>query len=231
MDTPDRIICVLGMHRSGTSCLTGSLEAAGLYLGNIHTWSPFNLKGNRENQEIVDFHDLILADNGGSWDSPPRKIVWSQEHKIRALELLASYKGLRVIGFKDPRTVLVLDGWKEISGAMDFIGIFRHPDAVAQSLMRRSQIPRKQALALWYHYNRILYNEYLRQPFPILCFDDAEEIFQAKLAAAIRVLGLIEPENSDSFYDSELKLFDNDASPRLPWKVQRLYKHLRKVCY
>ena len=58
------------MHRSGTSCLTGSLEAAGLYLGNIQTWNPFNLKGNRENQEIVDLHDLILADNGGSWDSP-----------------------------------------------------------------------------------------------------------------------------------------------------------------
>ncbi|MEP1471064.1 MAG: hypothetical protein ABJK25_08845 [Halieaceae bacterium] len=227
---PDRIICILGMHRSGTSCLTGSLEAAGLYLGDIHTWNPFNLKGNRENQDIVDLHDLILADNGGAWDSPPKRVAWSQERKNQAMELLSSYKDVPIIGFKDPRTILVLDGWKSVAGNMDFIGIFRHPDAVAQSLMRRSKIPRKQALDLWYRYNRILYKEYLSAPFPILCFDDTEQNFQAKLAQTIRGLGLTEPESGESFYDSELKIFSTDTSTPLPWKVRRLYKQLTKVC-
>ncbi|HBM84618.1 MAG TPA: sulfotransferase family protein, partial [Halieaceae bacterium] len=30
---PRRVIAILGMHRSGTSCLTGSLQEAGLELG------------------------------------------------------------------------------------------------------------------------------------------------------------------------------------------------------
>ena len=72
---PLEILCVLGMHRSGTSCLTGSLQEAGLYLGDCHTWNPHNLKGNRENQEIVDINDRVLADNGGAWDAPPERVI------------------------------------------------------------------------------------------------------------------------------------------------------------
>ncbi len=34
-------IAVLGMHRSGTSCLTGLLEQAGVFLGPVIT-SPSN---------------------------------------------------------------------------------------------------------------------------------------------------------------------------------------------
>ena len=60
---PRRVIAILGMHRSGTSCLTGSLQEAGLELGEHHTWNPYNRKGNRENQDFVDLHDAILAAN------------------------------------------------------------------------------------------------------------------------------------------------------------------------
>jgi hypothetical protein len=229
MDRPERIICILGMHRSGTSCLTGSLEEAGLHLGDIHTWNPFNLKGNRENQAIVDLNDAILADNGGSWDHPPEKVVWSQQHKQRARELLAQYKDVAVMGFKDPRTMLVLEGWKEITGGMEYVGIFRHPNAVARSLERRSQLKRRDAMALWHCYNNILYQQYSEQPFPVLCFDDPEDVFQVKLAELIPQLGLRAASQEQAFYDSELKLFDNSAGPWLPWKVRGLYKRLRAV--
>jgi len=30
-------VLILGMHRSGTSCLAGSLQEAGLYLGEVNT--------------------------------------------------------------------------------------------------------------------------------------------------------------------------------------------------
>ena len=40
-------IFVLGMLRSGTSCLTGILEEAGLFLGDVKRKSRFNAKGNR----------------------------------------------------------------------------------------------------------------------------------------------------------------------------------------
>ena len=60
---PSRVIAILGMHRSGTSCLTGSLQNSGLFLGECHTWNKHNERGNRENQKFVDLHDAILAAN------------------------------------------------------------------------------------------------------------------------------------------------------------------------
>jgi hypothetical protein len=38
-------IIILGMHRSGTSLVAGCLEAAGLYLGPVNNYAPFNKKG------------------------------------------------------------------------------------------------------------------------------------------------------------------------------------------
>ena len=68
MNHPDKckVICVLGMHRSGTSCLVGSLQKAGLHLGKHHTWNRYNRKGNRENQDIVDLNRAVLEFSGGS---------------------------------------------------------------------------------------------------------------------------------------------------------------------
>ncbi len=226
MESPKRIICILGMHRSGTSCLTGSLQDAGVYLGECHTWNPFNLKGNRENQEFVDLHDEILAANGGAWDRPPAQVTWAPDHVARARELLAGYGGVELMGFKDPRTLLVLDGWKAITDRLEFVGIFRHPNAVAGSLQRRSHMARREALALWYDYNERLYREYCLKPFPILCFDDPEEVFQAKLGELTARMGLTPPESEQQFYDRELKLYDGAAGGRLPWRVRRLYHRL-----
>jgi hypothetical protein len=214
------------MHRSGTSCLTGSLQDAGVDLGECHTWNPFNLKGNRENQDFVDLHDDILAGNDGAWDRPPPRVAWAPAHVARARELLARYDGVKVMGFKDPRTLLVLDGWKAITDRLEFVGIFRHPNAVAGSLKRRSQMVRREALGLWYTYNKQLYREYSLKPFPLLCFDDPEAVFQAKLDEVIARMGLSRPESEQQFYDQELKLYDGAAGGRLPWRVRRLYGKL-----
>ena len=147
---PDRVICVLGMHRSGTSCLTGSLQQAGLTLGDCHTWNPHNRKGNRENQAFVDLHDDILRSNGGSWDRPPARVRWQSDHYQRARELLAAHADEAAFGFKDPRALLLLAGWKALCPQLEFIGIFRHPGAVAHSLEVRSgsEMSRAEGLAL-----------------------------------------------------------------------------------
>jgi len=65
------VIAVLGMHRSGTSCLTGLLEDAGVPLGDVQKENPHNPLGNQENLRIMHLHDAVLAANGGSWDAPP----------------------------------------------------------------------------------------------------------------------------------------------------------------
>ena len=77
-----RTICVLGMHRSGTSCLAGTLEQAGVFLGEVATQNPFNLKGNRENGTIRGLNGGVLADNGAEWNRPPATPpVWSDKRR------------------------------------------------------------------------------------------------------------------------------------------------------
>ncbi|NCZ63572.1 MAG: sulfotransferase family protein, partial [Cellvibrionales bacterium] len=98
------MLCVLGMHRSGTSCLTGSLQDAGVELGDFHSWNPHNLKGNRENQKIVDINDAVLSANNAAWDQPRHDITWPTELTTAAQKLIASYRDIRIFGFKDPRT-------------------------------------------------------------------------------------------------------------------------------
>lgn len=106
-----RAIIILGMHRSGTSCLAGSLEEAGVFLGPVSRENLYNPKGSRENRAIMELQDLVLSDNGGSWDSPPVKIHWSEERRMIQAQLLEVYCDQKIWGFKDPRTLILLDGW------------------------------------------------------------------------------------------------------------------------
>ena len=45
-------VIILGMHRSGTSCLTGCLKEYGLHLGDVSESNKHNKKGNQENKEV-----------------------------------------------------------------------------------------------------------------------------------------------------------------------------------
>ncbi len=190
-DRTARVICVLGMHRSGTSLLTGSLQQAGVELHRFHQQNPHNLKGNRENQSIVDLHDHILADNGGRWDAPPENVRWHSAHEERAMQIIDEYSDYPIWGFKDPRTLLVLDGWVELLPQMEFVGIFRHPLAVAQSIHERNdKYSLQDGLVLWQRYNTLLLHYASRLNFPLICFDQDAMSLQAdimRLAGSLKL--------------------------------------------
>lgn len=226
---PDRVVCILGMHRSGTSCLTGSLQEAGLYLDEIHEWNPHNLKGNRENQKFVDLHDEVLAFNGGAWDNPPKEVAWRPEHVAGAKALISEHAGRPIFGFKDPRSLLVLDGWRRLMPEMEYVGIYRHPNAVARSLEKRSGKSWEDSLDLWYAYNSRLYEHYRRKAFPILCFDDHEALLDEKIFYVATKMRLEGGHSEEKFYSSELKSNSDVKVKPLPWKIKRLYKKLKKV--
>ena len=227
--TPPRLLCVLGMHRSGTSCLTGSLQEAGVDLGNCHTWNPHNLKGNRENQDVVDLNDDVLAVNNASWDAPSSRVRWSDAHYSRARALIEQHAASPCFGFKDPRTLLTLDGWLTAFPDLSFIGIFRDPINVAQSLHNRSGMPLEQGLSLWYQYNRRLWSYYRSHGFPVLCFDDDAEVFKVKLRKTLLNLGLTTELSSASFYDEALRSAEGDRSIKVGWRVSRLFKKLKQI--
>lgn len=218
-------VMVLGMHRSGTSFLTGSLQQAGLELGKHSAWNPHNLKGNRENQDIVAFHDQVLAARGGAWDRPPSAaIVWDAVEARQAQALIAEYKGVERWGFKDPRALLMVDAWLGLLPELRFVGIFRHPVAVARSLAARGAMPQQQSFALWAAYNRHLLALHRRTPFPLLCFDEDENVLHQKLDKILLEMGL-QPLQDERFFSAELK-HHRQSPGKLPAELESLYRAL-----
>src|ERR1700722_18071970 len=129
-----QVVCILGMHRSGTSCLAGSLEEAGLRLGDVFRVGQYNAKGNRENGRIMALQEAVLIHSGGSWDRPPEYVSWNDSNRAERDNIISSYTDEPVWGFKDPRTILLIDFWREALSNLTVVGTLRHPRLVAESL-------------------------------------------------------------------------------------------------
>ena len=203
-------VIVLGMHRSGTSLLTGSLEAAGLYLGEVNHAARYNRKGNKENEAIRDLNDALLHRSGAAWNRPPAgQVRWSRADEERGKSLIGPCQVAdRPWGFKDPRTVWTVEGWLRLLPHARLVGVFRHPSLVVQSLTARSgdlAIDADDALALWCAYNAELLRLQGTYEFPILHFG-SEEAFQddfvVPLTTFARSIGLTGPV--ERFFDGAL---------------------------
>lgn len=223
-------LMVVGMHRSGTSFLTGSLQLAGLELGKHSTWNPFNTKGNRENADFMEFHEAVLKARRAAWKDPPADpVVWTAEETARAQALVDGFAGMGRWGFKDPRALLMVDAWKALLPELGFVGIFRHPVAVARSIAGRggaNGMPAERAFALWTHYNRLLLALHDRYPFPLLCFDDEPVLLHRKLNVLLPELGL-QPLAEERFYDAGLQ-HHRASVEELPVELAPLYDELRR---
>ena len=171
--SPPACVIVLGMHRSGTSLLTGSLESAGLHLGEVNNAAPFNRKGNKENESIRDLNDALLAASGAAWNAPPRgQVQWTGADEERAAALVRPcLRAGRPWGFKDPRTVWTVEGWLRLLPGARMLGVFRHPALVVRSLAARPgalAVGADEALRLWCAYNAELIRLQRTHRFPML---------------------------------------------------------------
>lgn len=226
-----RPLLILGMHRSGTSCLAGCMEEAGLYLGAVNKAAPFNKKGNRENRDVMALNDAVLRSAGAAWNAPPATApVWSDEARATLQSLAASYPADRAWGLKDPRVLLTLDGWIEALNPR-FVGTFRHPVEVCASLRRRAEawkspMDAEEALSLWTAYNERLAELHERSPFPVLRYDQPVEDYYEKVRSLARALGLPAPD-AIGFLDRDLKNEVADTPP--PERCRALWDRLTAI--
>lgn len=205
-----RTLIVLGMHRSGTSCLTGLLQQAGLTLGEVVEYAPHNKKGNRENLDIRALNDAVLEYSGGAWDRPPDTLKWNSEHVEQRNTIIENHSVARLWGFKDPRSTLTLDFWLEgLQGEnVVFLGSFRNPFLVAQSLHSRDpNFSLLEGLPLWQIYNQKLLELQQSHNFPLINYDFQPELYLQHFRAALKQLGLsgLGEVSELDFYDHELK--------------------------
>jgi hypothetical protein len=227
---PARVITVLGMHRSGTSSLVGSLEAAGLPLGEVQTRAAkSNQKGHREPNELIALHEDVLITNGGAWHLPPTHVRWSDKQRARRDEFIASRTGLPLWGWKEPRTLLVLDGWLEVLPDLELVATFRHPLVVARSLQRRHGGDSPDMwLDLWLAYNARLLERLEARPFPVIDFDLPEAAYGARLRAIVEELRLPTAAAAEAFFDGSLRTSQKQApaDAKLPLAVRQAYDRL-----
>lgn len=227
-------VIIIGMHRSGTSLLAGSLEAAGLHLGEVNTAAPFNKKGNRENLEFRALNDRIIERGGGSWREPPAgQASWSRQDESDGKALLRPYRDAgRTWGFKDPRTMWTLEGWLNIVPEARMVAVVRHPVLVARSLAARPgplSISYAEGLDLWAAYNAELLRLVRSFGFPLLHFSAGRELdksFETKLREVCRSFGL--PGSPMDFFTEEL-VNQREQEGELPEPVERLYRNLVDV--
>ncbi len=162
MSIRNRLIVVLGMHRSGTSALTHSLEVLGINLGeNVHAPRHDNPKGFWEDIECAHINEDLLRHYGSSWNNflPIAHSDFNDEFvdalKVRAIEYINTKlrESYGIWGFKDPRTCRLLGFWKEVFDALDcdvsYLIAIRNPMAVARSLLERDGIPERKSYMLW----------------------------------------------------------------------------------
>lgn len=224
-------IIVLGMHRSGTSCLTGILQACGVELGEVFTCNPYNQRGNRENARIMVLNDAVLAHNGGAWNVPVDVQDWTSEHITERDEIINELVSAEATfwGFKDPRTLLTLPFWLEVVQPQ-FIGTFRHPLSVAMSLKHRNLMTLDEAFLLWHEYNHRLLDCCQKFNFPLINFDLEENDYLSGLVSKLTGIGL-DRSNIDralSFYDRSLLHQNKQEQPmeKLPGEIAETYQRL-----
>lgn len=213
-------LIIASMHRSGSSATTGLLQAAGLHIGTrLMEANPWNIRGYFENLAFYDFHRAALGamrqdPNGyslASFSDLPEP--WPS----RARELLKQEGQERPWGWKDPRSVLLLNFWRGLCPDARYLFLFRNPWCVMDSLYRRgdaifSNRP-EQVLAWWSHYNRKILEFYRAHPDRCLLLK-AEWVFADPagfVAAVARKLGIslgaVEETNIDAgLYQDEAKL-------------------------
>ena len=224
-----RTIAILGMHRSGTSALTGSLEQAGVYIGETSNPATDNAKGYRESLAILALHEDLLQRNGGSWDRPVRNMQWQPVHRALQTSIIQNFDGHKIWGFKDPRTLLTTKIWLKSIPTLEFVGIFRHPFLVADSLIRRNHKTADEALDLWFIYNTsLLWLLNNHKPFPVLEFTDSADQLTLQLNTLIDAMGLNRTTND--FFSDDLR---NKELPEIPHsqisnRCLKLYESLQQ---
>ena len=160
---PQQLTFVLGMHRSGTSALTGMLAKAGLDVPDDLMDRPddvINLKGYWESEGLMQVNDRLFDQLGRHWsssDSLPSGWVHTPEaacwQRLLVAQLTATCQGTQHPVIKDPRLCVLMEGLRplmQVSAAqLSFLIPVRHPMAVARSLRKAQGTSLERGLALW----------------------------------------------------------------------------------
>jgi hypothetical protein len=243
------VVCVLGMHRSGTSFITRALSFLGVDLGpEAHAMAPRsdNPLGFSEHQLITEINDEILQTLGGDWHTPPRFASgWEADARLdhvkdRARQILAEDFGSCALwGWKDPRTCLTLPFWQQLVPSMRYVICLRSPLDVACSLETRDGFSLSKSASLWIDHVSAALSHTSGQPRMVVSYDDALERPRLELERMAAFIG--NPSSARegeagfrSFADETLRHHHHQTAAvirdvRLPFPAKALYLSMLRL--
>ena len=158
-------LLVVGMHRSGTSAITGAVAALGFHTPHtedLFQWHESNPE-HWESRTLVRTDDQILRSLGGSWEAPPDfppgwmdspEVIEAPDPEPGAV-MSAAYPYDGPCVWKDPRVCLLLPYWMRIlPQPVAALLVWRDPLPVGRSLAKRDDMHLADGIALWERYNR-----------------------------------------------------------------------------
>lgn len=228
-----KVVLVLGMHRSGTSSLMGSLEELGLNIGQANNTSQYNSKGNKEIPDFRKWHDQIFANNQANWNQPKNIIDWSETNLKELYQLIKNHFGdLKIWGLKDPRLLFMIKAWFQIipKKKIVFFASVRHPISVVKSLLKRGNInSEKEGFLIWKKYNKRLL--FLSKKFNIQFIDFDNDAAQNNRIIMSLFSDMIGPpaKQNLSFYDERL-VHSKETIESCPESLRSLYDQLLINC-
>lgn len=162
MSTASRqALVVLGMHRSGTSALSGVVTLLGARTPqHLMPANPANPKGYWESLLFMKFHDELLQAAGSAWDDwLPIPEGWFDSPAADAFRreipglIDDEYADAGLILFKDPRVCRLMPLWAPALREQDIEPLVaftvRNPVEVAESLRARDGFDMRRGLLLW----------------------------------------------------------------------------------
>lgn len=162
------VLCITGMHRSGTSLTASWLEGCGIKLYEKEGPNVGNILGHFEDKEVLALHaNSIKRINPESkgWIVSSSDELSFNDAEIRYAKQLIDIRSNSSWGWKEPRTTLYLETWKKLIPSLKVLLLWRTCDKVVDSLLRRSQnakdvevmiLNKRQAVRNWIIYNKAL---------------------------------------------------------------------------
>jgi hypothetical protein len=211
-------LIIAGMHRSGTSLITSWLNKCGLQLGETMVGpGPANIEGHYEDIEFLKLHEEILNDNHlpPSGLTEQHDIGLSVYHKEKLKTIIrVKNKLYKQWGWKDPRTCLFLDTYKELLPNARYVIVFRDYRSVVSSLLQRDFIDIDAKYMARGYWDRLVWIKFRRKRRLKEFYNSkAEYYLKVWIAYNEEILKNVKKLSQDSYVVINYALLnDNDAN-------------------
>jgi sulfotransferase family protein len=201
----DDVICIVGMHRSGTSMVARLLNLCGLYLGPEELLlgpDQGNPQGHFEHMGFLEIDEALLRHfGGGLYNLPPVQDGWENDPSIEALRrkaqaLIGTFANHAPWGWKEPRTTLLLPFWKNLIPHIRFVVCVRSPLEVANSLKKREAMPIQEGAFLWNLYMQSALRNTEGSPRMMTFYEDFFHEPMFEMERVLQFCGLETPADS-----------------------------------